>query len=292
MHDGGPILTPALRVTMLRALGHGEPDPAVRCGDHLAQRFLNDDARMLLRMRRAMLSRFETTAPGLYGYVVARTRFFDERVARAVDAGVRQFVLVGAGYDSRAWRFDAPAPLTFYEVDTPDVHRAKAERAAAAGLTTLANRVVPVDAQPDAPALVARLEAAGVDWCAPFAVLAEGVLYYLDPAFLDGLLDALRTRGAPAGASLVFDYLDGAVLADPSAFHGGEQVKRMERDEGVTFSFCASCDAIRDCCAAAGLAVMHDHDAAEIERRYLTRTDGTAAHHSVGGFHLCHAQFG
>ncbi|PCE30735.1 hypothetical protein BZL54_19030 [Burkholderia ubonensis subsp. mesacidophila] len=291
MRDDGPTLTPALRVTMLRALGHAEPDASVRCGDHLAQRFLDDETRMLLRMRRAMLNRFEATAPGLYGYVVARTRFFDEVVARSVDAGVRQFVLIGAGYDSRAWRFDAPASLTFYEVDTPDVHRAKAERAAAAALAAPANRIVPIDPQPDAGSLVARLEAAGVDWTAPFTVMAEGVLYYLDPAFLEGLLYALRARRAPAGACVAFDYLDGAVLVNPAGYYGGEQVKLMERDEGVTFRFCASRDAIRDRCAAAGLVVTHDHDAAEIERRFLTRTDGTEAGRAVGGFHLCCAQF-
>ncbi|HEX7936059.1 MAG TPA: SAM-dependent methyltransferase [Paraburkholderia sp.] len=278
-------------MTMLRALGHAEPDSAVRCGDALAQRFLDDDTRMLLRMRRAMLSRFETTAPGLYGYVVARTRFFDEVVARGIDAGVRQLVLIGSGYDSRAWRFEAPVPLTFYEVDISDVHRSKAERAAAAGLAAPANRIVPIDAQLDAGGLVARLDAAGLDWREPLTVLAEGVLYYLEPTFFDGLLDALRARRGSRGASVAFDYLDGAVLANPEAFHGGEQVQRMERDEGVTFRFCASRDAIHRRCAERGLVVTRDHDAADIERRYLTRTDGMTASRTVGGFHLCDARF-
>lgn len=58
-------------------------------------------------------------------YHRARTGFFDSWCADAAAAGIRQFVNVGAGLDSRAWRLDWPACTTVYEIDQPPVLSAK-----------------------------------------------------------------------------------------------------------------------------------------------------------------------
>src|ERR1700722_11461173 len=71
-------------------------------------------------------------APGLgrlgqnrsFAYLGARTCFYDQFVANALDRGIRQVVVLGAGYDSRAWRFARPG-VTFYEVDLPETQIAK-----------------------------------------------------------------------------------------------------------------------------------------------------------------------
>lgn len=61
-------------------------------------------------------------APGSYEYFIARTAFFDAAVRRALDENVPQIVLLGAGYDSRAYRFaDRIRDTRIFELDVPSL---------------------------------------------------------------------------------------------------------------------------------------------------------------------------
>src|SRR5947209_8866540 len=58
------------------------------------------------------------TNSGVFAALAARTLFFDDEVTAALDGGIHQLVIVGAGYDSRAWRLSRPG-VRFFEVDHP-----------------------------------------------------------------------------------------------------------------------------------------------------------------------------
>ncbi len=128
--------------------------------------------------------------------LIARTRFFDERVLAAISAGVRQVVIVGAGYDDRALRFRSPG-VRFFELDHPATQADKARRVRAlraakpgSGGPTLA----PADFRDDDVAGV--LEASGQDAGQPTLFICEGLLVYLDQPTCVRLLGALRARAA------------------------------------------------------------------------------------------------
>lgn len=59
-------------------------------------------------------------------YQAVRTHFFDEYFGAAVDAGVRQVVILAAGLDARAYRLNWPAGTVVYEIDQPSVLEYKA----------------------------------------------------------------------------------------------------------------------------------------------------------------------
>jgi methyltransferase (TIGR00027 family) len=63
-----------------------------------------------------------------FPYLAARTLLFDRFVRDALDGGVRQVVVLGAGFDSRAWRLARPG-VTFFEVDQPATQADKRTRA-------------------------------------------------------------------------------------------------------------------------------------------------------------------
>ncbi|MBS4101219.1 SAM-dependent methyltransferase [Tsukamurella paurometabola] len=124
-----------------------------------------------------------------------RTRFFDEFVLRAVDAGVRQVVILAAGLDSRAYRLDLPAGTVVYELDQPQVLAFKEDTLAARGATPVAGlRHVPVDLRDDWPA---ALRASGFDGAAPTAWLVEGLLPYLPAAAQSLLFERIVEHSAP-----------------------------------------------------------------------------------------------
>ena len=133
----------------------------------------------------------------LHGYLCRRTWFFDHVVVDALDAGVRQVVIVGAGYDGRAMRYAADG-VRFFEVDHPATQADKLARLARLGLSTEGTSFVEVDLTTDP--LADLLAAAGHDPTAASAVLFEGVASYLDEATLEGTLAALRRSAAPSSS--------------------------------------------------------------------------------------------
>src|SRR6478736_2544840 len=95
-------------VCALRALGALEKDTAVRCPDQMAAGFLggfNVTTLAKFPATRALLVRLvERRVPGAYTYEIGRTKFIDEVVLDAVEAGLDELVLLGAGLDSRPYR--------------------------------------------------------------------------------------------------------------------------------------------------------------------------------------------
>ena len=127
-------------------------------------------------------------------YLRARTAFFDRAVVRAVDGGWDPVVIVGAGYDGRAWRF-AREGVRFFEVDHPATQVDKRARAARLGIADDAVTFVPVDLT--AERLAERLAAAGLAASRPSCAVVEGLCAYLEPEVVARLFVELRRAVAP-----------------------------------------------------------------------------------------------
>ena len=136
------------------------------------------------------------TSP-FFAALSARIAFFDHAVRDALDAGVNQVVILGAGYDARAWRM-ARAGATFFEVDHPATQADKRRRAPAGGPV-----YVPVDFRTDD--LAAALNSAAFEWTGPALFVIEGVTMYLTEAAVRDLLSLLSTRAAP-GSRLAVNF--------------------------------------------------------------------------------------
>jgi methyltransferase (TIGR00027 family) len=137
--------------------------------------------------------------PSMRAHLRARTRFFDARVLEALERGIGQVVVLGAGYDDRALRFRT-ARTRFFEVDHPATQDDKRLRLEGMGVDLTGLTLVAADFRVDDVATV--LERAGHRADLPSLVLAEGLLVYLDsPAVVD-LLGGARARAA-AGSALV-----------------------------------------------------------------------------------------
>lgn len=59
--------------------------------------------------------------PGWHEHLIAHTRFIDELVQENAINGIEQYVILGAGYDTRAYRLDLPQSLRVFEIDQPEV---------------------------------------------------------------------------------------------------------------------------------------------------------------------------
>jgi methyltransferase (TIGR00027 family) len=144
-----------------------------------------------------------------------RTRVIDDHVAAFAAAGGRQIVLLGAGFDCRAFRMNDLLGTTVFEVDHPATQGAK--RSVMASETAHARvAFVPWDFEREPlSALPERLRREGHDPAAPTMTILEGVVMYLSEAALDATFACVASY-SPPGSPLALTYLDRSVVESPS----------------------------------------------------------------------------
>ena len=121
--------------------------------DTIAEQLLNARGRRILNRPRTyrIMERLFRRRPKLKKFLAAlllRARFAEDELVRAMDReGVRQYVILGAGWDTFAWRrTDLMDRLRLFELDHPDTQAAKRARLAERGLVAHPNQVfVPID---------------------------------------------------------------------------------------------------------------------------------------------------
>ncbi|OJZ67923.1 SAM-dependent methyltransferase [Mycobacterium paraffinicum] len=136
-------------------------------------------------------------------YFTLRTPFYDRRLLDAIDAGCRQVVLLGAGFDTRAFRLGLADDTTVFEVDQAAVLKFKERVLARTGAVPDCARVsVVADLRQD---LSYPLRAAGFDPTQPTVWIAEGLLMYFSREQADRLLSDVTTWSAP-GSRIIGEY--------------------------------------------------------------------------------------
>ncbi|GAB3817531.1 class I SAM-dependent methyltransferase [Micromonospora zhanjiangensis] len=194
---------------------------------------------------RLAVSLFDRWCPGLHGHVVLRARYADDAIRSTARAGVRQVVLLGAGFDTTAHRL--PGAARFFEVDVPTTQQAKRDRLRATAGPTGSGRTpggphgsTIVD-EAGGPTYVpcnfgvddvgARLREHDFDPGAPALFLWLGVVPYLTPEALETTLAELRGVTA-RGSSLVLDYVEADALDRAAGHSGARRVERMVARRG------------------------------------------------------------
>ena len=237
--------------------------------DPLAPIFLQGGRKWLYRIGRAGLGRrmverlLDGSAPGARAAGTARTKWIDEEVSAALESAT-QLVLLGAGFDTRAYRLAAALRTNVFELD-----RAETSLVKQSALTRIMGalpsnvRFVTIDFNRESVGQV--LVAAGFDTKQAACFIWEGVTNYLTADAVDSTLREIR-RIASEGC-LLFTYVDRGVLDHPDRFYGA--VKLMARlasyDEPWTFGLDPA--EAGEYLAARGFRLVKDVSVAEVWRQ-------------------------
>lgn len=200
----------ALTVASLRAVHQLLDEPLV-FPDPMALPLLGASAAARLRDDPFVLN--DSMSRGLRGALVARSRFVEDELSRCVAAGVRQYVLLGAGLDTFAYRNPySDDGLRVFEVDHAGTQRWKQQLLAEAGIGVPASLTfAPVDFERDD--LASALHQSGFRADQAACVSWMGVSMYLTA---DAVLRTLGTvAGFAAGSCLCFDYRVPATMLNP-----------------------------------------------------------------------------
>ena len=222
---------------------------------------------------RAMINMNPQQYAGFF-YVNARTLHIDAMLLRAAHEGVTQVVVLGAGFDSRAYRFAASQPqLRFFEVDLPDTLDAKKRRVEALlGLLPPYVRYAGIDF--DHQRLEDVLAGAGYDARALTLFILEGISMYIEAQSTASTLRFVARNSAP-GSRLIFDYaLRSAIIGPRNSLFGMAETYETLRAGGEPMVTGWTPAEVAALVVASGLVVGADIGSDELTQRYLTGSDG------------------
>ena len=176
--------------------------------DQTARVFLNDRGKKNLAkienaVRNGKRSFQVESARVMADMMALRTTAIDNAVRESISTGVRQLVILGAGYDGRAWRMSELADVKVFEVDYPSTQKEKRTRVADHSAPIGDVKFVSIDFERDS--LDAALDGAGHDASAPTCWIWEGVVMYLTQKAIRDTLTAISERSA-AGSKLIVNY--------------------------------------------------------------------------------------
>jgi methyltransferase (TIGR00027 family) len=202
-----------------RALGARDPDPTVRNPDWLAERLIGPAERALLAEQRvvqaldqdydAASTNYEALGPARA--LLVRTHFIDQKLEQAVRSGARQLVILGAGFDTRAYRLkELLKDLRVFEVDRPATQRYKQQR-----VRDVVNQIppnltyTPFDFRQER--VGDALDRVRYDPAAKTFFIWEGVTMYLPENVVRETFQWISTHAAP-GSAVVFDFVYHGVI--------------------------------------------------------------------------------
>jgi len=277
MKPNGPSRT-ALMIARQRA-AHQVLDHGSILDDPFAMKILREDEKEVLQFANghplASIGRLVTTA---------RSRIAEDALSRAVDGGIRQIVILGAGLDTFALRNPHGArEIHIYEVDHPATQAWKRQRLAEAQIALPPWLIlVPVDFERDD--VGEKLVAGGFQQNSPAFFTWLGVVPYLTQDAIGRTLDYISSI---QNSEVVFDYME------PEAFseelrqfetERTEQLKKMDERSVSRFEPAGMAAILR----SHGFGAIEDINFQEIASRFGRAVQGLAPGHL--GVHVVHAK--
>jgi methyltransferase (TIGR00027 family) len=234
--------------------------------DPLALRILGQDAETVARDAAQHPSR-----RGMRLFIAARTRFAEDALAAALQNGVTQLVVLGAGLDTFAYRSHYAARLLIFEVDHPATQAWKRQRLADAAISTPSTLIyAPIDFERET--LPEGLAAAKFDPAQQTFFTWLGVVPYLTEEAIRSTLRFIASL--PNGSHVVFDYSDPPHTLTPEqrAYHD----RRAARVESIGESWVTyfEADHLRQELLAIGFTEVVDLGPQKIAARYIPELIG------------------
>ncbi len=210
---------------------------------------------------------------GMYAYVVARTRYIDAVFEQALAEQFDQILILGAGFDTRAIRFQEKARSTrVFELDISATQQAKIHQYQKRRVTVPSN-VTFIAIDFDKETLPVKLEEAAFLKQQRSLFVLEGLLMYLQPQSVDATFQTIRDFGG-RGSWVVFNSIYASVLRNEGAYGGESAVAQRVASVGEQWHFGLESGEIEQFLAAYALKLIDHKDAKGLEKAYFSDAHG------------------
>lgn len=252
-------------IAAIRAVESSKPPEQRICYDPLARQLVSPSFYYLTKI---FAGYGGWRAPGTIEYILARTRYIDDYLRACLDNGIDQLVILGAGLDSRAYRFEQLiGQVEVFEVDHPATQGEKRRKLGSIfGELPEHVRFVPIDFNAES---LEKLFDFGYQKPRKTLFIWEGVTYYLTAEAVDSTLRFVVENSGEA-SSIIFDYVYASAL---TASRKRGEIARMQRyqrftGEGLTFGIEEG--KIEEFLGAGGYTQIETVTSEDLKRAYFT----------------------
>jgi methyltransferase (TIGR00027 family) len=258
---------------MTRAVSSLEANSHYRSDDHIARLLVPGFVKLLLRIPFARTLYKAMVPKGVYNYVVARTKYVDAAFRRALAEQFDQILIFGAGFDTRALRFEGESRNTrIFELDVSVTQKAKIAQYRKRNLSIPSNLTfIAIDF--DKESLAEKLRDAGFHKGQRSLFVLEGLLMYLQPDSVDA---TFRTIQEYAGERswVVFDYVHASVLRQENLYTGESKIMKSVSRAGEQWHFGIDREKLGQFLSTYGLQPIDEKDAQDLEKTYFSEPSG------------------
>ena len=259
-------------IAFARALESSKPAAERICYDPLARQMISTPFYLFCKL---FAGYAERKGPGVLGFLAARCRYIDDYLQVRLEMGLDQLVILGAGLDSRAYRFkQLEGHVKVFEVDHPATQQVKIGKLAKI-FGRLPGHVTYVPVDFDAETLQ-KLFNFGYRPQIKTLFIWEGVVLYITAEAVDQTLEfVLKNSGS--GSSIIFDYAYASAL---TAVHKRGEIARMQRakqytGEGLVFGIEEG--QVEEFLGARGYTQIQNVTSEDLKRLYFTGVNQTRA---------------
>lgn len=267
--DSAVTPPPALNLAFVRAVESYRPEPDRLFDDRFSRGLLPGLWKVFLfpGLRHAMVALTEQISPGVAGNLYCRTVYIDDALRNALGAGIAQVVILGAGFDSRAYRITNIEQVHVFELDLPTTQHLK-QRLIEKVVGGIPSHVsfVPIDF--DRQDIEAVMTAAGLHRELKTFFIWEGVTQYLTAEAVDRTLRYVG--GAAAGGSeIVFTYVHQGIIDGTARSEVDQRIMSSIQRRGTPWIFGLAPSGLAEYLTQRGLEFVEEVWAPDFRTRYL-----------------------
>ena len=226
-------------IAVVRMSESRKPEDERICYDPHAIRFISqavlDFAAHNPEKYKAFVARNERLVPGASNSIVARVRYFDDVVKSSINEGLEQLVILGAGYDTRAYRIEGLSKIKVFEVDHPATQSIKIEKIKEI-FSSLHDHVTYVPTDLEVDKFGQRLLESGYNKSLKTLFIMEGILMYLSPEIVEEILSFI-VHNSGKGSAILFDYIPLSVVEGTCELEAGQNWRKGVMEVGEPFLF-------------------------------------------------------
>ncbi len=256
----------ALGVALFRAVESQKPENKRICYDPYARAFIPSVTYILVKPV-VTSGLYERMAPGAEGFIVVRERCIDDYLKASLAEGLAQVVLLGAGFDTRAFRIPGIEQTRVFELDYPATQEAK-RKALKKVIDSLPGNVTFVPIDFNTQSLAESLLSSGYDERAKTLFIWQGVTYFLEAQAVDSTLVFIASHSGP-GSSVIFDYMYSEIFQDPNNSYG-KALKRAAKMSGEDYLFGIDRGQVETFLAQRGFHNVQNMPLEALKQRYFT----------------------
>lgn len=252
-----------------RLLEQYEPKETRLFEDSFVKSFFSSLTGFLMRfdaLRRSFAFMYGMASIGILGLQVCRTKYIDGILREAIQNGMQQLVILGAGFDTRPYRMAGSDEMKIFEVDLPDI-QGKKKNIMKKCLGALPDNIIYAAIDFNVQTLENVLTDQGLDLSKPVLFIWEGVTQYITGEAVDNTMKFI-SKASPE-SEIVFTYILKSVIDGTSNIAGAESLTNLLEMGNASWSFGLEPRDVSDFLKQYGLELIEDIGVDYYQKNYL-----------------------